>query len=540
MSSNEEYLDSLLKTIIEEDDPQKNLAAESEMVPNAEEIENISGTEPLEQGEPDMTDQTNVAAEEIDTAVNGGDANTTIDNDPNHKMSAEEIEAMFAALDAEDSGADDVGLETDDNSDGSEDVGFGLDDDMMSLLDNGLSMENNADEENADSEFDFFSMDDTGAQEEPHEMDDDMTALLENGESAMPDMEMDITQLLENAEAEAAAETQAAVAEVKQPEQDKPARKRKREKKVKEAKTENKEKGDKKPGFLSRLFTILVGEEDENPETGSIDGYNMDAENQSLMKELADVSPKKQTVKKEKKVKDKKPKKEKAPKEKKEKKVKTPKEPKVKAPVIPEKKGRPLPKKRVAAIVCMGATVLAAILLLTIYLPEIMEKRKAEAAYAAQNYAEAFNLLQGKELQGEEKTTYRRTLLIVQMEKQLEAYENYLKMNMPLEALNALVKGVDKYEKGLEAARQYHVENQTNKVYMEIMTILQNEYGVTEDGVREILSQKDDVYYTIALKQVLGEEIPGLTEGNESQTAEPEEQSEPDILPEEELLENAL
>lgn len=588
MSSNEEYLDNLLKSMMEEEIPQRTFPvdfttqeeeeSESDALTEEEpEPDALTEEEPEpdalieEEPEPDtLTEEEpeSDALTEEESVEDEGFFAMPADNDSNRKMSAEEIEAMFAALEAED--GDDVAsmgqeasadapdqmpeetidffaqeeeqqeepereAEEEANEEAETDK-YAIDEDIMALLDS-VSEEGADEDKSPDGEFDFFNMDEGEIPEKSLEAEDEIASLLGDGtEADISGMDLDIDQLLENAETEAA---QLEAAQAPQEAGEEETGKKKREKKVRTPREKKKkETGNKKPGFLARLFMALVGdEEEETSETDSIDGYNMDAENRNLMEELGEVSLKQPTGKKEKQKKEKKPKKEKPKKEKKEKKPKKekpPKEPKQKEPEIPQKKERPLPKKRVAAIVFMGATVLAAILLLTIYLPTVMEGRQAEQAYAEKNYEEAFYLLQGKELNAEEKKLYRKTLLILQLERQLESYENYREMDKPLEALNALVKGVDKYQKGHESAVAHGVENETNNIYLDIMTILQTEYGLTEDGVRKLLEQKDDVYYTIGLKEVLGEAIPGrdLGEIPAEETVE-----ETDLLPEEELLE---
>lgn len=552
MSSNEEYLDSLLQTLLEEETEQKNVAVEgSEVKESDDRMEN--------QEEISENSEINDISLPEDTALQEENPveipDISVENDANHKMSAEEIEAMFAALEAEDNSTADsenasdnimaqmqdepidfFAQEEEQPDEMQEDAvnapDFGIDEEMMSLL-NGAAQEESIKEEN-DSEFDFFAMEDAAMPQE-QDLSDDFTSLPGDSDAGMTDL--DITKLLEKAEAEQLQQEEVIPENPESPDKAKQTGKKKKEKKVKPP------KADKKPGFFSRLFTTLVKEEDEEETAGneSIDGYNMDAENKSVMEALDEAPGGKVKAKKEKKKKEKKPAKEKTPKEKKEKKPKKEKMPaKEKEPKAPAPKGRPLPKKRIAAIAAMGATVLAAILLLTLYIPEMMERHQAAAAYQDENYEEAFYLLQGKALKGAEKDTYRRTILILQLERQLESYENYLKMDMQLEALNALVKGVDKYQKGLDAAQQYGVAGEMTERYQQMKDILEKEYGLTEAAVEDILSQKDDVYYTVSLKQALGQPAPevGASEA-EQPVEEPSEaeQTDAEQLPEEALLE---
>ena len=202
-------------------------------------------------------------------------------------------------------------------------------------------------------------------------------------------------------------------------------------------------------------------------------------------------------------------------------------------------KGKPLPKKKTAAVLLFAVTVFAAVMLFTDFLPDIVEIQKAKTAYKEADYQKVYELLSGKERKTEEEEMYQAALLVEQMQRPMESYLNYQKMGMDLKALDALVKGVGKYQAVQEKAEKYGVQEKTEEIYQTILEALDSAYGVSEDKALEILAAKDDVYYTLALKQALGMETPDIT-GDGQQTgsdeAEPvEESGEPreDLLDEE-------
>lgn len=566
MSSNEEYLDNLLKTIMEEEPPARTLPndAAQEPVLAQQDEEALLTDEEQADTDSDLQDVLQAVNEENeDSSPNDLQAILQVDEEQNSTMSAEDIETMFAALEAEDTEqgianqgtAEDIILAGDDASyeggtqedaidffaqdafsDVAADTG-GMDDDMLALL---QSVSETEEQASAAPELDFFGMSDTPLEESSEKVADDA----ETGD-------LDLEALLMNAELEPAQQEKAVELNdtVQQPEEEAhneaAAAKGKRAKREKKPKKEKPVK-EKKQGFFSKLLEAFVGDEDdEAADTANIDridGYNMDAENQSILADLGEgdakkkVKPeKKKKEKKEKEPKEKKAKKEKPPK--KEKPAKEKKEKKEKIPGPPEKKGRPIPPKRIVAMVALGATILIMNVLYSNIVPDMLDKKNAVQAYAQGNYEETFYLLQGKKLNAAEESTYNKALLVLQLERQIESYHNYIKLDMPLEALNALVKGVDKYQKSLEDAQENAVLVQTEEVYQQLLDLLQSEYQLTEEDVNEILAQKDDVYYTIKLKEALGQPIPGMTVNAESAEEASDSLQMADILPEEEWIE---
>lgn len=562
MSSNEEYLDNLLRTIMEEEPPARTLpdgAGQEPVLAQQDEEAAITDVEQAE-NDSDMLDALEAVREENeDSSPNDLQAILQVDEEQNSTMSAEDIETMFAALEAEDTEQDtnqgtaediiladgDASYEGGTQEDAidffaqdafsadSTDAG-GMDDDMLALL---QSVSETEEQETATPEFDFFGMSDTATEDSSEVLADhaeagdlDLEALLMNAELESAQQENPVEQNGTVQQPEEGVLNEAAVAKGKRAKREK---KPKKEKPVKE----------KKQGFFSKLLEAFVGdEEDEAADSANIDridGYNMDAENQSILADLGEGEAKKKVKaeKKKKEKKEKEPKEKKAKKEKPPKKEKPAKEKKEKVPSPPEKKGRPIPPKRIVAIAALGATILIMNVLYSHIVPDMLDKKNAIQAYAQGNYEETFYLLQGKKLNAAEESTYNKALLVLQLERQLESYHNYSKLDMPLEALNALVKGVDKYQKSLEDAQEYAVLVQTEEVYQQLLAVLQSEYQLTVEDVNEILAQKDDVYYTIKLKEALGQPIPGMTADAESAEEASDSLQMVDILPEEEWIE---
>ena len=308
---------------------------------------------------------------------------------------------------------------------------------------------------------------------------------------------------------------------------------------------EKEKKEEKKPGFFAKLMNFLLeSDEDEDPVAAEVlaDGAGetgtVTDENKALLDELKEEDKKGKKKKKKDKKKGKKGKdgegegeegaegeeegkKVKKKKKKKEKKKKDEEEVDLFAP--PEKK---LSKKKVIAVFAFCGTIAVCIVLLSSFLPNYTEMREAHVAYDHQDYAQVYELLYGKELDEQDEALFQKSNLILQMNRKLTSYENYVNLDMRLEALNALITGVERYQVVLPEAEAYNVAGEVSDIYAQILERLSADFGVSEADALEIIALEDDVAYSQRLEAIIsgavyGEEVP---EGRQ------------DILPEEEEI----
>ncbi len=307
---------------------------------------------------------------------------------------------------------------------------------------------------------------------------------------------------------------------------------------------EKEKKEEKKPGFFAKLMNFLLeSDEDEDPVAAEVlaDGAGetgtVTDENKALLDELKEEDKKGKKKKKKDKKKGKKGKdgegegeegaegeeegKKVKKKKKKEKKKKDEEEVDLFAP--PEKK---LSKKKVIAVFAFCGTIAVCIVLLSSFLPNYTEMREAHVAYDHQDYAQVYELLYGKELDEQDEALFQKSNLILQMNRKLTSYENYVNLDMRLEALNALITGVERYQVVLPEAEAYNVAGEVSDIYAQILERLSADFGVSEADALEIIALEDDVAYSQRLEAIIsgavyGEEVP---EGRQ------------DILPEEEEI----
>ena len=307
-------------------------------------------------------------------------------------------------------------------------------------------------------------------------------------------------------------------------------------------KAQPKEKKKKSGGFFSKLFSILMEEipDDEPEEAGTL---NLSQENKDILNDL-DKEKAKKSKKKDKKSKrgkgkeegkEKKPKKEKKAKPKKEKK---PKEEKV--AFKPEKR---LPRKKVIVTFVFAFSVLACILVIVYVFPPAVSISTAREAFNKGDYKVAYQEYYGKKLSEEDETKFQGAKTILRMQSSLDGYTSYHAIDNEVMALHSLLEGVHIKGDVSEKAELYGVSSQVQRVYNEILGILESGFGLTEAQAVQLLSEKSDVVYTNQLNAIaIGEEVI-IEEAVESEeSTEPveeaqeevvEEISQEDLLPEE-------
>lgn len=322
--------------------------------------------------------------------------------------------------------------------------------------------------------------------------------------------------------------------------------KKKREKKVKEKKVKEKkvkENGEEKESFGKKFAAVFFGSDDDELEEEAVKEKGKDKSADAG--EGGDVKRKKKE-KKEKKNKPPKKEKEKNPaKAAKEKLQKEKKAEKAKLKAAKAEKAekerraaKKLPKKRVIVWVLLCTSIGAGILLINSVGIAAIQMTQARNAFEDKDFETAYKLLNGKELSGEDQLIFGQSSAVLHLKHAGEAYENHLKMNKPVKALEDLLKGVEKYQGIVSAGEGELVTPELTAEYQRILEILQEQYGLSETGAIEINGIESDYEYSLQLEALVN----GETYQSQSEITEQEEEAEAaqafpelkDLLPEEE------
>lgn len=193
----------------------------------------------------------------------------------------------------------------------------------------------------------------------------------------------------------------------------------------------------------------------------------------------------------------------------KKKKKKTAKEKKPKEPKIIEDISAPrLSKKKVGATFLFAFTVMAAILVCCLFVPELFELKEARTAYYEGNYEACYRALYGKTLSESDAIMYERSEFMMSLQRRMEAYESYMAVDDELRALDALLQAVANQKELLKTAEAQGLTAAAESSYQEVLNMLAERYQLSEEEALKICAYKQDALYTLHLKAIVaGEEF---------------------------------
>lgn len=565
MTTDEEYLDNLLKSLTENEQQIKTMEETlNEMTRSAANGEAFSMSSEKSDKVQDNDDNANeglmafdgdlfgeeqiFSEDEVSSEVSADDdifadffaealsgEESTVENSEIQSDAEESDQVELNIADAEDwqSGLDDLLVKAEEQASGDDNT-VGVDDldvaDFVGQIDNV-----DADLTEIDG---LLKNDDNGA------LNDDMLALLEGAE-ALDDNAVNSPDEVKNNVSEESANSQEAEAEKEKPAKKKLFSKEKPPKKEKKSKlSKKKQEGetpdlgilDEKPSFLMRFLDFLTREENEGIESEEIlDKLNKENEKKQKKEEKKRKKAEKKKGKsdealdeEEEGAEDNKKKKKKE-KKKKEKKEKEPSE----APK--EKPVKVLSKKNMMVLIAACATLLGSIFALSTFLTEYSDRQNARQAFYDGDYEEVYRLFYDRNLNSSDTVIYNKVKIVLTLERKLKSYENNLALNKELEAVDALIQGISCYQ-SLQGIDEYDVRNEVDAIYQQICNILENKYGITYEEAIEINTYDNETYTRIVDAIVNGTEF--VMPGEETEEAEESEEEllPQDVLPEEEEI----
>ncbi|MBQ6575440.1 MAG: hypothetical protein IJL90_04970, partial [Lachnospiraceae bacterium] len=98
---------------------------------------------------------------------------------------------------------------------------------------------------------------------------------------------------------------------------------------------------------------------------------------------------------------------------------------------------------------------------------------------------------------------YDRTVTLLRVKRPFDSYQNYMKMGLRMEALNALVQGVQMIDKYAEDAATLGIIDKYSVQSRQVYDELYNTFGVTVDRARSWIELEGSPEYTRALYDAL-------------------------------------
>ena len=275
-----------------------------------------------------------------------------------------------------------------------------------------------------------------------------------------------------------------------------------------DADSEQKEE-EHRPGFWGNLFKALLDEEEEEEaDTSAEDAEKKESAikgkkdkgkkkkkapetNEEILEELAEEDV---AVKKGKKKKEKKPGKEKNTK-------------KAKAVDLkkfePEEPLKKMPRKMMVRIFILCFSIMAVIILVAMFVPQLLQKAEARKAFYKGKYEEAYQGLVGKELSESDEILLQKIEVVLLLEKKVQAYEAYMLAGQNAEALNALLEGVAFYQEKSDLIDSLGIRSEASGKYNNILMMLLDKYGLEEEETIE-MTGLDAISYTKRVREIVG------------------------------------
>lgn len=176
-----------------------------------------------------------------------------------------------------------------------------------------------------------------------------------------------------------------------------------------------------------------------------------------------------------------------------------------------ERKAEEAAQEVVGKINPVGAAIVviffATIGILTVFGSMLLNRntslKNAENYFAAGEYMQAYDAIRMVDVDEENDVLYRRIRMCSEMQKEVNSYVNYSSMNMRLEALDSLVKGIRYYDRSRPDADALGIANQVDHLEEKLAAGLRDDFGIDAAGARELLEISDQTEYTRRLEEIV-------------------------------------
>ena len=117
-------------------------------------------------------------------------------------------------------------------------------------------------------------------------------------------------------------------------------------------------------------------------------------------------------------------------------------------------------------------------------------------------YEKAYDQLAGMKLRDADEDIYRQVGVIMYVQRQYDSYNTYMEMNRKTEALNALIKGMERYDTYIDEAKFLGVGDDVEAIKKQIVTALQKSFSISESEAETLvdLSKKDFTQYYLKIE----------------------------------------
>lgn len=117
---------------------------------------------------------------------------------------------------------------------------------------------------------------------------------------------------------------------------------------------------------------------------------------------------------------------------------------------------------------------------------------RATTEFERQRYTYAYKEIRGVEVKPADTELYDKIMTVMYVNKQLNSYYNYSANKAYPQALDSLLKGLQRYDKYIDLARSLGIEEDLNYIRIQIQEELDQVYNLTESEAMDIIEIKDN------------------------------------------------
>lgn len=133
--------------------------------------------------------------------------------------------------------------------------------------------------------------------------------------------------------------------------------------------------------------------------------------------------------------------------------------------------------------------------------------RDAAKYFDAQKYNDAYYNVYGMNIKDEDIELYDKIMTVMFVNKQLNSYNHYYQLDQYPEALDSLLKGLERYDKYISLAKELGIENDLKYVRENIIKELNQVFSISEKDAKELIQLKDQSEYSVAVYDVVAERL---------------------------------
>lgn len=150
--------------------------------------------------------------------------------------------------------------------------------------------------------------------------------------------------------------------------------------------------------------------------------------------------------------------------------------------------------RAVAAVVIILSLLAATVILGTNQFNYHMVITRASNYFEMQKYKKAYEQIVGVDVKDRDQKIKDKIYCVMYVQGQLDSYHNFSQLNMHEKALDALVKGTQKYNNHIEEAKQLGIESDLTGLKGEIDQELKVRYNLTSDTIAQWLTLEPNAY----------------------------------------------